>query len=141
MVHELNLQSSVRFLGQQLAFVEVLRAADAFLLPSETESFGLAALEALACGVPVVASRVGGLGEVIKDGESGFLVEKGDVTKMAEAVLRIVSDRALHARMAEAAREDAVARFRPEPILRRWEEVYAATISPKSSASNRRAPS
>ena len=75
-----------------------------FLLPSETESFGLAALEAIASGVPVVASRVGGLPEVVRDGEVGFLHAVGDVEAMAAAARRLFDDAALHARLGAAAR-------------------------------------
>ena len=71
--------TDVHFLGETLDVVAALRRAHVFLLPSETESFGLAALEALACGVPVVASRTGGLPEVVRDGEDGYLLPVGDL--------------------------------------------------------------
>jgi L-malate glycosyltransferase len=128
-VHDLGLTDHVRFLGKQLNFVSVLQQADVFLLPSETESFGLAALEALACGVPVVASRVGGLPEVVSDGESGFLVEVGDVAGMAGAITRLFGDDALHAKMAAAARRAAETQFPMEPLIDRWEAYYRKVIS------------
>ena len=78
----------------------MLSQADVFLLPSATESFGLAALEAMACEVPVVASRVGGLPEVIDDGVTGFLHPPDDVDGMAGSIVRLVGDAALHARIA-----------------------------------------
>ena len=98
LARQLGLGGSVAFLGKMLSFVEVLQASDVFLLPSESESFGLAALEALSCGVPVVASHVGGLPEVVPDGEVGYLAPVGDVATMADRVLRLLADPALHRR-------------------------------------------
>jgi N-acetyl-alpha-D-glucosaminyl L-malate synthase BshA len=132
-VHELGLASSVRFLGKQLQFVEVLQGADVFLLPSETESFGLAALEALSCGTPVVATRVGGVPEVVDDGVTGYLTEVGDVAAMAAAVGRILDDDALHARLSQAARTAALARFRRSPMIDRWERYYDRVLTSPSS--------
>lgn len=129
LVHELGLAADVRFLGEQLHFVPFLQDADVFLLPSETESFGLAALEALSCGVPVVASRAGGLPEVISDGETGLLAPVGDVAAMAAAVVKIVSDDALQARMGAAARAAALARFRREPMIDRYEACYRRVLA------------
>jgi L-malate glycosyltransferase len=99
-----------------------------FLLPSATESFGLAALEALSCGVPVVASRVGGLPEVIAHCESGFLEPVGDIAAMAAAAARLVDDDALHARMSAAARAVAVERFRREPLIEQYEAAYRRAL-------------
>src|SRR5207302_9836721 len=87
-----GLGEDVHCFGEQLDVVATLRRAQVFLLPSETESFGLAALEALSCGVPVVASRAGGLPEVVREGVDGFLLPVGDVAGMATAVGRILSD-------------------------------------------------
>ena len=129
LVRELGLCGSVTFLGKQLNFVEVLQGARVFLLPSATEGFGLAALEALACGVPVVASRVGGLPEVVVHGECGYLEEVGDVAAMAEAVGRLLDDDALHARMAARAREIALERFRLVPMVDRYEELYRSVLA------------
>ncbi len=123
-VHELGLAAHTRFLGKQLRFVEVLQAADLFLLPSAIESFGLAALEALACGVPVIATRQGGMPEVIVDGENGFLAEVGDVPAMAAAALRLLTDAALQQKMSQAARAMAVEKFALEPMIDRWEAYY-----------------
>ena len=120
----LGVEESVQMLGERVDLPEVLRAADVFLLPSETESFGLAALEAMACGVPVVASAVGGVPEVVTDGESGFLRPVGDVAGMADAVLRLIGDRALARRMSAAARARAETTFRREPAVDRYLDVY-----------------
>ncbi|HEY7955315.1 MAG TPA: N-acetyl-alpha-D-glucosaminyl L-malate synthase BshA [Polyangia bacterium] len=127
-VRELGLTRAVKFLGKQLHFVEVLQGADAFLLPSASESFGLAALEALSCGVPVVASDVGGLAEVITDGETGFLRPLGAVDQMAEAVLRLLRDEPLRLRMSQAARASAIARFPREPMVARYEACYRRVL-------------
>ncbi|MFI5288086.1 MAG: glycosyltransferase, partial [Polyangia bacterium] len=127
-VRELGLWRAVKFLGKQLHFVEVLQGADAFLLPSASESFGLAALEALSCGVPVVASDVGGLAEVTTDGETGFLRPLGAVDQMAEAVLRLLRDEPLRLRMSQAARASAIARFPREPMVARYEACYRRVL-------------
>jgi glycosyltransferase involved in cell wall biosynthesis len=94
------------------------------LVPSEMESFGLAALEAMACGVPAVASRVGGLPEVVTDGVDGYLVPVGDTNAVAEAALRLLEDSALHARVAAAARRTAETRFTTTKIIPQYEELY-----------------
>jgi N-acetyl-alpha-D-glucosaminyl L-malate synthase BshA len=137
LVHELDLAHDVRFLGKQLHFEKVLQEADVFLLPSETESFGLAALEALSCGVPVVASRVGGLPEVITDGENGYLLPLGDVAAMADATARILADDELHARMSRAARAAAVGRFQREPMVGRYEDYYRRVLATSPASSTR----
>jgi N-acetyl-alpha-D-glucosaminyl L-malate synthase BshA len=128
LVHELGLAPSVCFLGKQLRFVEKLQGARAFLLPSETESFGLAALEALSCGVPVVATRTGGLPEVVTDGVDGILLPVGDVDGMAAAALRLVDDDALYAKMAAAARATAETRFPRGPMVARYEALYRRVL-------------
>ena len=123
-----GLADRVDFLGETLDVAATLRRARVFLLPSETESFGLAALEALACGVPVVASRTGGLPEVVREGEDGYLLPVGDVDTMASAVARILDDAALHARLAAAARAGAVARFSRAPMVGRYERYYERVL-------------
>jgi N-acetyl-alpha-D-glucosaminyl L-malate synthase BshA len=129
LVHELGLSQSVRFLGRQLNFVEVLQGARVFLLPSATEGFGLAALEALSCGVPVVASRVGGLPEVVAHGECGFLEELGDLPAMASDVARLLDDGGLHTRMSQRARQIALERFQKQPMVDRYEALYRRLVS------------
>ncbi|MCU1281549.1 MAG: hypothetical protein JWM53_5095, partial [bacterium] len=129
------LGDDVTFLGEQLDVVATLRRAHVFLLPSETESFGLAALEALACGVPVVASRAGGLPEVVREGEEGYLLPVGDVEAMAAAVGRIVDDPTLHRRLSASARAGAVSRFSRGPMVSRYEAYYERVLSSSSSRS------
>jgi glycosyltransferase involved in cell wall biosynthesis len=106
----------------------LLANADLFLLPSESESFGLSALEALACGVPVVASRAGGLPEVVRDGVTGVLREVGDVEGMADAARAILENRALWTEMSTAAAVDARARFSTGDIVSRYEAFYERTL-------------
>ena len=107
---------------------ELLPCADAFLLPSESESFGLAALEALASGAPVVASRVGGLPEVVDDGETGFLLPVGDVEGMSEAAARILMDEDAHRAMAVRGRERAVERFSARRVVPLYEAYYERVL-------------
>ncbi len=125
-LHTLGLDADVEYAGERLDIVDVLSEADVFLLPSATESFGLAALEAMACEVPVVASRVGGIPEVIDDGMTGFLYPPDDIAGMAAGIVRLIGDPALHARIAAAARQVAVDRFSASRIVPMYEAAYAA---------------
>jgi N-acetyl-alpha-D-glucosaminyl L-malate synthase BshA len=124
-----ELGDSVRFLGDQEQVVQLLSTSDLFLMPSAQESFGLAALEAMACEVPVVASRVGGVPELVHDGVTGFLCPPDDLTAMADASLRLLTDDALHARMAEAARTRAVERFADTRIVPMYERFYDEVLA------------
>ncbi|HEY2030927.1 MAG TPA: N-acetyl-alpha-D-glucosaminyl L-malate synthase BshA [Myxococcales bacterium] len=119
--------SGVRFAGAVPDLLPLLRESDLFLLPSAKESFGLAALEALACGVPVVGSRTGGIPDVV--GEAGALFEPGDVDGMAEAAVRILGNPAEHARLRTLARDRAVRYFAKAPLLDRWEALYRSVTS------------
>jgi len=129
LVRELGLEAHVDFLGEQVELPAVLRDSDVFLLPSETESFGLAALEAMACGVPVVASRVAGIPEVVADGQSGLLAPVGDVAAMAGHVARLASDTATLARFSRAARARVESHFQPEPIVNSYEALYRRLVA------------
>ena len=120
--------SLVHAFGRIDAVAPLLASADLFLLPSQSESFGLSALEALACGVPVVASRVGGLPEVVDDGVTGVLCDFGDVDAMAAASIRILRDRDRWQAMSAAAAADARARFSESDIVARYEAFYARTL-------------
>jgi N-acetyl-alpha-D-glucosaminyl L-malate synthase BshA len=124
----------VESLGEQDQVVPLLSAADVFLLPSEQESFGLAALEAMACELPVVASRVGGLPEVIEDGVSGFLCPEDDLDGMAERSLQLLTDRSLHARIAAEGRSIVEERFCSERIVPRYEALYERLMGARRSA-------
>jgi N-acetyl-alpha-D-glucosaminyl L-malate synthase BshA len=112
------------FIGNLPVVEEILVGADLFLLPSETESFGLAALEALSCEVPVVATRVGGLPEVVCDGENGFLLPVGDVDGMAAAALRLLCDEPLRQAFGAHGRAWAVERFSQADVVARYRAIY-----------------
>lgn len=120
----LDVADDVELLGEQDQVVPLLSASDVFLLPSAQESFGLAALEAMACGVPVVASRVGGLPELVDDGVTGFLHARDDLQGMAESICRMLEDAALHQRMSDAAVQSARSRFCDELIVPMYEAFY-----------------
>ena len=122
-VDRLKLTRDVRFLGRVEDVADVLRGADLFLLPTQSESFGLAALEAMACGVPVIATRAGGIPEVVVDGETGVLAEPGAVDAMVDAAVGILKDPQRHERMRTA----AVARagdFTTDKVVPQYEALY-----------------
>jgi N-acetyl-alpha-D-glucosaminyl L-malate synthase BshA len=129
LVREKGLTKDVHFLGKQNQVQELLNCADVLLLPSEIESFGLAALEGMACGVPAVCSAVGGLPEVIRDGVEGFLVPGHDVKTMAARALEIVTDPARRERMGKAARERASTTFCSQKIIPLYEDLYRRVLS------------
>jgi len=128
-LRELGLEADVEVAGERLDVVDVLSGAAVFLLPSATESFGLAALEAMACEVPVVASRVGGVPEVVDDGEAGFLHEPDDIDGMARSIVRLLDDETLRQRMGKAGRRTAVERFSAERIVPLYEEAYRRLLN------------
>jgi L-malate glycosyltransferase len=119
-----GLTGAVEFVGEQQDPISWLSAADLFLLPSAQESFGLAALEAMACGVAVVASRVGGVPEVIEDGVTGFLCPPDDVGAMAERGLELLQDAARRTRMTDAAIRAVRERFCTDRIVPLYEACY-----------------
>ena len=128
MVRDKNLVRDVIFLGKQSQVQNLLNCADVLLLPSDLESFGLAALEGMACGVPAVCSRVGGLPEVIRDGVEGYLVPPRDVKGMAARALEILTDSGLRERMGRGARERALLDFCSTKIIPRYEKLYKELI-------------
>jgi glycosyltransferase involved in cell wall biosynthesis len=132
----------VHFLGKLEAVAPLLAGADLFLLPSESESFGLSALEALASGVPVVASQAGGLPEVVRDGVTGALCPVGDVDGMARAGVEILGDAARWRAMSDAAAADARARFSEDAVVSQYEELYGRAVAarPRPSRPSRGGP-
>lgn len=128
LVRDLGLGPHVEMGGEEPEVITLLSVADLFLLPSLKESFGLSALEAMACGVPVVASRVGGLPEVVADGVAGFLHPPDRIDEMAASAVRILSDDALHARMAADAERLAVERFSASLVVPRYEAFYRRVL-------------
>ncbi len=125
----LNIADKCSFVGKQPNIVDYLSASDVLLLPSEQESFGLAALEAMACEVPVIASRVGGIPEVVTDGETGFLSAVGDVDKMAEDAARLVADEKLRKKMGARARASAISRYRTDIVIPQYIEFYEQVLN------------
>ena len=120
---ELGMCDHVRFLGKQEQVEEVLSISDLFLIPSGSETFGLAALEAMSCSVPVVSSNIGGLPEVNIHGVTGYLCELGDVETMGEYATKILTDEKLHSKMSKAARERAET-FEMDSIVTEYEDYY-----------------
>jgi L-malate glycosyltransferase len=129
LARSLGIAADVEFLGEQDQVVQLLSASDVFLLPSAQESFGLAALEAMACEVPVVASRVGGLPEVIDHGVTGFLHPIDDLAGMAESAVRLLADPELHRRAAQAARQVAHERYCDSKIIPAYEAYYSEILN------------
>jgi L-malate glycosyltransferase len=128
LAHDLEIAGRVQFIESTPSVEKFMSVADLLLLPSEQESFGLVALEAMSAGVPVVASRVGGLPELIEEGKTGFLAPVGGIPEMLEASLEILKNRLTRRRMGEAARERATTHFRPEVVLPKYLEVYEGAL-------------
>jgi L-malate glycosyltransferase len=126
-VDRLGLRADVRFPGKVDRVADLLRGSDLFLLPSQMESFGLSGLEAMACGVPVLATRTGGLPEVVVEGETGYLLPIGAVEEFADRALAILGDAALHARLRAAAAARA-REFSAERVVPRYEALYEETL-------------
>jgi len=129
MAREKNLSSDVIFLGKQNQVQDLLGCADVLLLPSDIESFGLAALEGMASGVPAICSRVGGVPEVLRDGVEGFLVKARDVPTMAARALEILTNPERQAEMSGAARRRALRDFCSNNIIPRYEDLYRRVLA------------
>jgi N-acetyl-alpha-D-glucosaminyl L-malate synthase BshA len=129
LVHDLGIHGRVHFLGKQDRVNELLPLADLMIMPSSLESFGLAALEAMACKVPAIATRVGGVPELIEDGVTGLLFPVGDVDAMAEAAIALLQDRTRFNAMREAARKDAQKRFCASLVLPRYVKYYEKILA------------
>jgi N-acetyl-alpha-D-glucosaminyl L-malate synthase BshA len=127
--HNAGAEDDLVVLGNLSSVAKVLMACDLLLLPSQTESFGLAALEAMACGVPVIATDVGGLPEVITNGETGYLCPVGDVNEMAGRALELLRDEGKRLAMGEKARRAALERFNIDMILDQYEGLYNWVLS------------
>lgn len=128
LARRLGLAERVRFLGRQDVAGEVTGLADVFLLPSELESFGLAALEAMASGIPVVGSDAGGLPEVVRHAETGYLLPVGDVEGMAARCIEILKDDEHRREMGQAGRRRAAALFSADRVVSQYERLYERTL-------------
>ncbi len=125
---ELDICDDVKFLGKQSELVQILSAADLFLMPSQSESFGLSALEAMACEVPVVSSSVGGLPELIVHGETGYIAEIGDIDRMARYAIELLTSENKHQLFAQNSRKRAVETFDVEKIVDLYEKYYSKVL-------------
>jgi N-acetyl-alpha-D-glucosaminyl L-malate synthase BshA len=129
LVEDGGFAAQTTFLGNVAAIETLLPIADLFLLPSDAESFGLAALEAMACGVPVIGTAKGGLPEVVDDGTEGFLRPVGDVEGMADAAMSLLDDELLWKRFSEASRRRALREFPTASIVKRYRQLYEAVLA------------
>lgn len=125
---QLGLTDGVSFVGKQANIAAYLGIADVFLLPSELESFGLAALEAQACEVPVIATRIGGIPEVVADGETGFLSDVGDVEKMADDTSALLKNDEMRRGFGTKGRDNAVERYSTERIIPEYINFYEKVL-------------
>ena len=131
---QLGVVDDTIFVGKQANIADYLGVADVFLLPSELESFGLAALEAQACEVPVIATRIGGIPEVVNDGESGFLSDVADVGKMSADTLILLRDENLRRSFGEKGRELAVQRYSTDKIIPQYIAFYEKIVKKAKAA-------
>lgn len=135
-IQEMGLSDRVHFLGKQDEIAHVISMADVLLLPSEKESFGLVALEAMACGVPTVGSLAGGIPELITHGETGFLAPIGDTNQMAEYVVKMFNDDKLSADLKKACLQRAKTIFCNEAIRSNYEQIYYRVLGREASELN-----
>ena len=131
---QLGVKEQTVFVGKQANIADYLGVADVFLLPSELESFGLAALEAQACEVPVIATRIGGIPEVVNDGESGYLSDIGDVEKMTRDTLILLRNEDLRRAFGEKGRELAVQRYATSKIIPQYIAFYEKVVNKAKAA-------
>jgi N-acetyl-alpha-D-glucosaminyl L-malate synthase BshA len=133
LAREMGVSQHVSFLGKQDHVERLIPLAHVLLMPSEMESFGLVALEAMACGVAPVATKVGGVPELITQGETGFMEAMGDVPAQAARVVELLTDDALHARMTEAGRRRAREHFGTDRIIPQYERYYNEVLGQDSA--------
>lgn len=131
LIKDLKLSAEVYFLGEQDHLEPLFFCADLFLLPSEQESFGLTALEAMNCSVPVIATEIGGLPEVITHGETGYLYPVGEIKKMAEKSIELLSNPEKHDLFKQQARRRAMQSFNADQIIPQYEAFYEEILRAK----------
>jgi N-acetyl-alpha-D-glucosaminyl L-malate synthase BshA len=129
LARELKVDRHISFLGKQNHVERLIPLCHALIMPSELESFGLVSLEAMACGVVPVATRVGGVPELITDGEDGFLEKAGDIDALAARVVSLLTDDELHYRMAKTGRWNAAERYCPDKIIPKYEQYYREVVN------------
>lgn len=134
LARELGIFEDIKFLGKQTLLPEILSSSDLMLMPSQSESFGLSALEAMSCSVPVVASSAGGLPELIVHGETGFIAELGDVNRMAKYAIDLLSDDRKWELFSRNSRKRAVEKFNVNSIVPMYEKVYESALSEARAA-------
>lgn len=128
LVKELGLTERVRFLGNQRRVADLLSMSDVKLLLSEKESFGLVILEAMACGVPVIGTNIGGIPEVIEHGINGYICSLGDIDEISSYTIRLLKNPVLQKQMAESARKRAIDTFHQDRIVSQYEKLYEETL-------------
>src|SRR5690606_4328945 len=124
LIKKLNLDDKILFLGRQDQLEELFSISDLMLLLSEKESFGLVALEAMACGVPCIGTNIDGIPEVISDGQTGFICELGNIDKIADKAISLLSDKVLHERFSSQSISAAKEKFRADLIVGQYETIY-----------------
>ncbi|MBV9217742.1 MAG: N-acetyl-alpha-D-glucosaminyl L-malate synthase BshA [Acidobacteria bacterium] len=134
LAEKLGMNGNIVFVGKQANIADYMGVADLFLLPSELESFGLAALEAQACEAPVIATRIGGIPDVVSDGESGYLSDVGDIAKMTDDSLILLADEDQRRAFGHRGRELAVQRYSTEKIIPQYIAFYERIVSRTASA-------
>jgi len=130
LARELGIQKHIKFLGKQTSLVELLSISHVFILPSQSESFGLSALEAMSCGVPVVASNIGGIPEVVGHNETGFVAELGDVSRMARYTIELLEKPKKWESFSINARKRAIELFDIKLIVPKYENIYRELFEP-----------
>lgn len=130
-ISEMGLDDKVRFLGRQDEIAQVISLADLLLLPSEKESFGLVALEAMACGVPTIGSQTGGIPELIEHGKTGFIAPIGDTETMAKYAIKLLSDDRMVEQFRQACLETACKDFCKDSITSQYEDIYYRVLGRK----------
>jgi len=131
LVRELGLLEDIKFLGKQIDIVPLLSAADVFLIPSQSESFGLSALEAMACELPVISSSIGGLPELVVHGETGYIAELGDVERMARYAIDLFLNEQKYKSFSAASRNRAATMFQKQRIVEEYERYYNIVMGMK----------
>jgi N-acetyl-alpha-D-glucosaminyl L-malate synthase BshA len=126
---QLHLCDKVKFLGKQEGLVEILNSSDIFLIPSQSESFGLAALEAMSCGLPVVSSSVGGLPELVRHNGTGYIAEIGDIDRMAKYTIELLTNQKKYNLFSKNSRDRAVNEFDKSKIIPLYENYYKEVLS------------